>query len=105
MTGPLRSRLSRRVRAFRGRDASTGALSAKEPCAVCGEETVVGSLFYSDRHVVEHAIGGRTYLCTLCDERVRSIWPGKRPTDQEMREVDPNGMWAILATLKIDPRG
>jgi hypothetical protein len=78
--------------------------SVKEPCAVCGEETAIGSLFYSDRHTVEHTVGGRTYLCTLCDERVRSAWPGKRPTDQEMREIDPNGLWAIIATLRTDAR-
>jgi hypothetical protein len=77
----------------------------KEPCAICGEETAVGSLFYSDRHAIEHRDGRRTYLCTLCDERVRSAWPGKRPTDEELREIDPNGLWAILATLRIDPRG
>jgi len=93
------------MQAFRRPAESAGLSSVNEPCAVCGEETAIGSLFYSDRHTVEHTVGGRTYLCTLCDERVRAAWPGKRPTDQEMREIDPNGMWAIIATLRIDPRG
>lgn len=28
-----------------------------EPCASCGEETAVGSVFFSDRHAVELADG------------------------------------------------
>jgi hypothetical protein len=31
-----------------------------EPCAVCGEETAIGSAFFSDRHTVEKSDGTRT---------------------------------------------
>jgi hypothetical protein len=71
---------------------------------VCGEETAIGSVFYSDRHAIGHPDGRRAYLCTLCDERVRSLLPGERMTRNEVPTVDPNGLWAIIATLRTDVR-
>jgi len=70
---------------------------AKEPCIGCGEETTVGSIFYSDRHVVDHADGRQTLLCSLCDARVRASRQGKRLTDDEVRTIVENGSIAAIA--------
>lgn len=45
--------------------------SHDEPCLVCGEETAVGSVFFSDRDVVQAADGSRGYLCSACVARIR----------------------------------
>ena len=71
--------------------------SAREPCLGCGEETAVGSVFFSDRHTVEHADGTWTYLCTLCDARIRSSRRGKRLTDEEVRDIVENGSMGAIS--------
>jgi hypothetical protein len=43
-----------------------------EPCLSCGEETAVGSVFFSDRHTVDSPDGTRAYLCSECIARIRS---------------------------------
>ncbi|HJX67850.1 MAG TPA: hypothetical protein VJ258_03890 [Candidatus Limnocylindrales bacterium] len=43
----------------------------EEPCRSCGEETAVGSIFFSDRHTVEQPDGTRSYLCSICVARLR----------------------------------
>lgn len=64
--------------------------SAREPCVGCGEETAVGSIFFSDWHTIEQSDGTRTYLCTLCDARLRSSRKSKRQTDEEVRDIVEN---------------
>ena len=71
--------------------------SAREPCVGCGEETAVGSVFFSDRETVERSDGTRTYLCTLCDARIRSSRKGKLLTDEEVRSVVENGSMAAIS--------
>lgn len=71
-----------------------------EPCAVCGEETAVGSMFFSDRHAVEKTDGTRAYLCGPCNARVRSAGKGKKGkplTDEELRSLVENGSLAAIA--------
>jgi hypothetical protein len=71
-----------------------------EPCVVCGEETAIGSVFFSDRHTVEKSDGTRTYLCGLCNARVRSAGKGKKGkplTDEELRSLVENGSLAAIA--------
>jgi hypothetical protein len=68
-----RSFVSRSIHALDRASAAEGASSAKEPCIGCGEETAVGSVFFSDRYAVEHSDGTRTYLCTLCYARIRAL--------------------------------
>jgi hypothetical protein len=58
-----------------------------EPCEVCGEETAVGSVFYSDRRVTEDADGHRGYICTLCDQRISASRPVKRLNEDESRHL------------------
>jgi hypothetical protein len=43
-----------------------------EPCLSCGEETAIGSVFYSDRSAVDRPDGTRGYLCSACSARLRS---------------------------------
>jgi hypothetical protein len=69
---------------------------ADEPCLGCGEETAVGSVFFSDRHTIEHTDGQRTYLCTLCDSPIRSSRKGRRLTDKEVRNIVENGSIVAL---------
>ena len=71
-----------------------------EPCAVCGEETAVGSVFFSDRHTVEKSDGTRT-LCAPCNASVRSARKGnegKPLTDEELRSLVENGSLAAIAS-------
>jgi hypothetical protein len=44
----------------------------EEPCLSCGEETAVGSVFYSDRNPAQLPDGTRGYLCSACVQRIRS---------------------------------
>ncbi|MFI5258084.1 MAG: hypothetical protein ACHQ01_00515 [Candidatus Limnocylindrales bacterium] len=44
----------------------------EEPCLVCGEETAVGSVFFSDRHAAELPDGTRGFLCSACIQRIRA---------------------------------
>jgi hypothetical protein len=71
--------------------------SVSEPCLRCGEETAAGSVFFSDRLNIEHSHGTRTYLCTLCDARIRSSRKGKRLTDEEVRDIVENGSMAAIS--------
>jgi hypothetical protein len=43
-----------------------------EPCLGCGEETAIGSVFFSDRKVVENPAGPNAHLCSLCVSRIRA---------------------------------
>jgi hypothetical protein len=72
-------------------DRPTSVPSPEEPCLGCGEETAVGSVFFSDRRTVGHADDRRTYLCSLCDSRIRSSRRGKPLTDEEVRKIVENG--------------
>ena len=76
--------------------AATSAPGAIEPCVGCGEETAVGSVFFSDRHQVDRSDGSRAYLCSLCDARVRLSRNGRRLTDEEVRSVVENGSMAAI---------
>ena len=76
---------------------SPRSLSAAEPCLGCGEETAVGSVFFSDRRTVEQSDGTRAYLCTLCDARIRSSRKGMRLTDEEVRDIVENGSMGAIS--------
>jgi len=58
--------------------------SVRESCVTCGEETAVGSVFFSDRLTVSRPRGADAFLCRLCDERIRSSRKGQRLTDEEV---------------------
>ena len=44
----------------------------EEPCLSCGEETSVGSIFYSDRHAAQLPDGTRGHVCSECVKRIRA---------------------------------
>jgi hypothetical protein len=41
-----------------------------ESCVSCGEETAAGTLFYSDRQVLDADGPAPRYLCSLCAQSV-----------------------------------
>lgn len=43
-----------------------------EPCLICGEETAVGSVFFSDRREAVLPDGTRGFLCSECIRRLRA---------------------------------
>jgi CRISPR/Cas system-associated protein Cas10 (large subunit of type III CRISPR-Cas system) len=53
-----------------------------EPCLSCGEETAVGSFFYSDRHEAQLPDGTRGFLCSECVKRVRAHGHEEARTDE-----------------------
>src|SRR5882762_11436367 len=98
LTDGARSLLRRARRAVRrGAEPPAPRSRAEEPCLACGEETAVGSVFYSDRLVVTHDDSSSAYLCSLCSARVRSSRRGARLTDEEVRNAVANGSAAALA--------
>jgi hypothetical protein len=44
----------------------------EEPCLTCGEETAVGSVFYSDRNRAQLPDGTPGFLCSECVKRIRA---------------------------------
>ena len=44
--------------------------SREEPCLCCGEETAIGSVFYSDRREGTAPDGSRYFVCVLCIRRL-----------------------------------
>ena len=79
---------------------SKAATEPKESCVVCGEETAVGSVFYSDRWTVSRADGSTAHLCSLCGAGVGSSAKGKRLTDDELRSLVANG--SVAAVTWVD---
>jgi hypothetical protein len=71
--------------------------SGKEACLSCGEETAAGSVFYSDRRVIDREDGSRTYLCSLCAERLAASRHQKRLSDDEIRRLTNNWSAAVNA--------
>ncbi|MFN2483354.1 MAG: hypothetical protein ABR509_00255 [Candidatus Limnocylindria bacterium] len=69
----------------------------KEPCRRCGEETAVGSVFFSARRRIELSDGTAAYLCGVCDARIATP-SGQRWTDDEVRRAVEGGS---LATISI----
>ncbi len=74
------------VRELRG-----NALTHLEPCAGCGEETAVGSIFFSDRRTIEHPDGSSIFLCTLCDQRIAAARHGQTLDDEDLRRLTDRG--------------
>jgi hypothetical protein len=53
----------------------------EEPCLACGEETAIGSVFFSDRHAGELPDGSRAFLCSECLAKARSVAGLERDCD------------------------
>jgi hypothetical protein len=66
--------------------------TAREPCSVCGEETSVGSVFFSDRRSIDRPDGTVSYLCSLCEARLAAAHHQNRLTEEQIRGMAAN--WA-----------
>ena len=71
--------------------------TAKEPCGVCGEETAVGSVFFSDRRTVDRGDGAVNYLCSLCEARLAAAHHRELLTEEEIRRIANNWSAAVSA--------
>ena len=71
--------------------------TAREACAARGEETAIGSAFYSDRRQVDLKPGSQAFLCTLCDQRIAASRRGARLTEDELRRAIQMGSIAMIA--------
>jgi hypothetical protein len=70
---------------------------AREPCAGCGEETAIGSPFYSDRRQIDLRNGSHAFICSGCDQRIAASRRGNRMTEDELRQAINMGSMAMIA--------
>jgi len=68
----------------------------KEPCASCGEETAVGSVFFSDRLRIPRPDGPDAFLCGLCDARIRASHKPSRWTPEDVAAFTRNASAAAV---------
>jgi hypothetical protein len=55
-----------------------------EPCLSCGEETAIGSIFYSDRFEGTSPDGRRFFVCSECRKRVHAQAGGVDMSDPDV---------------------
>ena len=63
----------------------------KEPCTSCGEETAVGSVFFSDRLKIQ-----RLFLCGPCYARIRASQKRARWTEEDVAAFTRNASAAAI---------
>jgi hypothetical protein len=68
-----------------------------EPCLICGEETAVGSVFYSDRSDARLPDGTPGYLCSECVRNLRS--KGHHEGFSEGRSVEGSSIALVQAVF------
>ena len=83
------SDLARRVGQI-GRHHVAPAASVQEPCISCGEETAVGSVFFSDRLKIPRYGRPDTFLCVLCDSKIRASHKPPRLTEEDVAALTRN---------------
>lgn len=66
----------------------------EEPCVSCGEETAIGSVFFSDRHEGAMPEGGRFFVCSECRKHIRAQAGG-------VDMSDPDVYMAIVAAAQF----
>jgi hypothetical protein len=59
-----------------------------EACESCGQDTAAGSLFYSDRRVLDGDGFSRRYLCSSCAEAVVHGRKHVAMTDKERHALE-----------------
>jgi len=75
---------------------TAGRQPPSEPCLNCGEETAVGSVFFSERSTIDLGDGRLAFLCSLCDSGIRASRKGEPLTDEEVRNLVKNGTAVAL---------
>ena len=81
-----------RLRRGDGTLAEIPTSSAEEPCMACGQETAIGSMFFSDRRETAISDGTRAYLCSDCQAMAHRARKGQPLTDDELRTIAKNGL-------------
>jgi hypothetical protein len=74
-----------------GSTAETPIATVEEACMGCGQETAIGSVFFSDRREVHVADGTRVFLCSECQSKAHLARKGKPLTDDDLRTIAGNG--------------
>jgi hypothetical protein len=82
-----------------GRRHRTPAVSAREPCARCGEETAVGSVFFSDRLQIRRQDRPDAFLCRLCNAQIRASHKPVRWRDEDVAAFTRNASAAAINWL------
>ena len=75
------------------------ASSAHEPCASCGEETAVGSVFFTDRMTLPRQGHPDAFLCGLCNARIRASYKKPQLTAEELDAFTRNASALNLTWL------
>ena len=70
---------------------------ASEGCAGCGEETAIGSAFYSNRRQIDLEDGSPAFVCADCDGRIAASRRGSRTTEGELRQAIKMGSISMIA--------
>jgi hypothetical protein len=70
----------------------------QEPCLSCGEETAIGSVYFSDRREATGPDGEKVFLCSDCLTRWRSRATGESMPDRQVLQ-------AILAGVQMGGLG
>ncbi len=79
-----------------GRHHVAPAVSVKEPCASCGEETAVGSVFFSDRMQVPRHGRPDAFLCGLCEAHICASHKPARMTGEDAAAFTRNASAAAI---------
>jgi hypothetical protein len=79
-----------------GRRHVAPAASVQEPCASCGEETAVGSVFFSDRLNIPRDGRPDAFLCGLCDAQIRASHKPTRMTGEDVAAFTRNASAAAI---------
>jgi hypothetical protein len=74
-------------------------ISGLEPCASCGEDTAVGSIFFSDRLTIPRDGLPDAHLCVLCFARIRAKHKPQRWTDEEVAAFVRNASAADITWM------
>jgi hypothetical protein len=71
----------------------------QEPCSRCGEETAVGSTYYSDRRSTVGRDGTHAFLCQECLIEGHLNRRGKPRTDEDLELIAATGLLIGAAVL------
>lgn len=59
-----------------------------EPCSSCGEDTAIGTPFYSNRRVLDANGPNRRFVCSLCVQRTTQKRRRRPMTEEERQELE-----------------
>ena len=65
--------------------------SAENPCLGCGQETAIGSAFYSDRREANRSDGVRVFLCSDCQAAAHRARKGAPLSEEDLQTIANNG--------------